>query len=60
MMNPPNSLRNTESTAQFYGADGTSEIRPSQFITRYGPGTLISADGKSLGNPICSETFWVI
>ena len=49
--NPPNSLRNTESTAQFYGADGTSEIRPSQFITRYGPGTLISADGKSLVIP---------
>jgi len=48
---PPNSLRNTESTAQFSGADGSSEIRPSQFITRYGPGTLISADGRSLVIP---------
>jgi len=49
--NPPNSLRNTESSALFSGIDGSSEIRPSQFITRYGPGTLISSNGKSLVIP---------
>lgn len=49
---PPNSLRNAESTASFSGiGDVSSEIRPSQFITRYGPGTLISPSGKSLVIP---------
>ena len=40
--NSVNSLRQTESTATFYGGQNTSvDIRPSQFITRYGPGTLL-------------------
>ena len=41
--NVSNSLRQTEPAAVFYGGlDITTEIRPSQFITRYGPGTLLS------------------
>ncbi|MCH7559762.1 MAG: hypothetical protein IIC67_00075 [Thaumarchaeota archaeon] len=41
--NASNSLRQTEPAATFYGGlDVTAEIRPSQFITRYGPGTLLS------------------
>ena len=38
----PNSLRQTESTSAFYNSADIVQIRPSQFITRYGPGTLIS------------------
>ena len=39
----PNSLRQTESTSTFYKSSvDTVQIRPSQFITKYGPGTLIS------------------
>ena len=41
--NASNSLRQTEPAATFFGGlDITTEIRPSQFITRYGPGTLLS------------------
>ncbi len=41
--NASNSLRQTEPAATFFGGlDVTTEIRPSQFITRYGPGTLLS------------------
>ena len=41
--NTANSLRQTEPAATFYGGRGnTAEIRPSQFITRYGPGTLLT------------------
>jgi hypothetical protein len=41
--NTANSLRQTESSAKFYGGQNTSvDIRPSQFITRYGPGTLLT------------------
>ncbi len=41
--NSANSLRQTESSAKFYGGQNTSvDIRPSQFITRYGPGTLLT------------------
>lgn len=42
----PNSLRNTEPTAIFYGGNDIVPIRPSQFVTRYGPGSLIS--GRSV------------
>ena len=50
--NTPNSLRKPESTAIFYGGDDVStEIRPSQFITRYGPGTLISSNYRTLVIP---------
>ncbi len=39
----PNSLRQTESSSVFYGPkNDITQIRPSQFTTRYGPGTLIS------------------
>lgn len=41
--NTSNSLRQTEPAATFYGGlDVTTDIRPSQFMTRYGPGTLLS------------------
>ncbi len=50
--NTPNSLRQTEPTATFYGGlDVSTEIRPSQFITRYGPGTLLSAKYKTFVVP---------
>ena len=48
--NTPNSLRQTESTAAFWKENEIVPIRPSQFVTRYGPGALIS--GK--------KTTWVI
>jgi hypothetical protein len=39
----PNSLRQTESSSIFYGLkNDVTQIRPSQFTTRYGPGTLVS------------------
>lgn len=39
----PNSLRQTESSSTFYGLkNDVTQIRPSQFTTRYGPGTLVS------------------
>ena len=41
--NAPNSLRQTESVSTFYRSqDRSVQIRPSQFIVRYGPGSLIS------------------
>ena len=41
--NAPNSLRQTESVSTFYRSqDKPVQIRPSQFIVRYGPGSLIS------------------
>ena len=48
--NTPVSLRQTESTAAFYNANELAPIRPSQFTTRYGPGSLVT--GKA--------TTWVI
>ena len=44
--NTPISMRQTESTATFYRADDGVPIRPSQFTTRYGPGSLVA--GKSV------------
>lgn len=44
--NVPNSLRQTELTSSFYSDDDVVTIRPSQFITKYGPGSLIP--GKSV------------
>lgn len=50
--NVPNSLRQTEPAAIFYGGlDVTTEIRPSQFITRYGPGALLSTKYKTFVVP---------
>ena len=48
--NAPNSMRQTESTAAFYLENDLVPIRPSQFTTKYGPGSLVS--GKS--------TTWVV
>ena len=43
----PNSLRQTESVCTFYGPKNEIiQIRPSQLITRYGPGSLLA--GKSM------------
>jgi len=39
--NVPNSLRQTELTSSFYNGSEVVQIRPSQFVTRYGPGSLI-------------------
>ena len=39
--NVPISLRETEPETTFYNADDLVPIRPSQFITKYGPGALI-------------------
>ena len=44
--NVPNSLRQTELTSSFHNRDDIVAIRPSQFITKYGPGSLIH--GKSV------------
>ena len=48
--NVPISMRQTESTAAFYLESDPVLIRPSQFTTKYGPGSLVS--GKS--------TAWVV
>lgn len=39
--NVPNSLRQTEMTAAFHSGGEVVAIRPSQFVTRYGSGSLI-------------------
>lgn len=39
--NVPNSLRQTELTSSFHSGGDVVAIRPSQFVTRYGPGSLI-------------------
>lgn len=44
----PNSLRQTESSATFYRLkNDVIQIRPSQFITRYGPGALLSGKAST-------------
>ena len=48
--NTPISMRQTEPTAAFYLDSDPALIRPSQFITKYGPGAIVS--GKS--------TAWVV
>ena len=40
--NTPISLRQTEPSATLYRDNDTVPIRPSQFTTRYGPGSLVS------------------
>lgn len=49
--NTPNSLRQTESTSMFYKSEESTPIRPSQFTTRYGPGSLISGTSNTLVVP---------
>jgi len=49
--NTRNSLRDTESTAMFYHQLDKITIRPSQFITRYGPGSLLPGDSCSVTSP---------
>lgn len=49
--NTRNSLRDTESTAMFHHQLDKIPIRPSQFITRYGPGSLLPADACSVVSP---------
>ena len=51
----PNSLRQTESTAAFYQSEmDPVQIRPSQFITRYGPGELITGKKSTWAIPSIS------
>ena len=51
--NVPNSLRQTEPTAMFQKAGERGvPIRPSQFITRYGPGALISGKKHCVGSAL--------
>ena len=49
--NTRNSLRDTEPTSMFYRQHIKIPIRPSQFITRYGPGSLLPADACSITSP---------
>ena len=52
----PNSLRQTESSSIFYGLkNDITQIRPSQFTTRYGPGTLISGKKSTWVIPSIQE-----
>ena len=53
--NTKNSLRETESTAIFYSQLNTTAIRPSQFLTRYGPGSLLPTTGSSIVSPSISS-----
>ena len=53
--NTKNSLRETESTAVFYSQLNTTAIRPSQFLTRYGPGSLLPTTGSSIVSPSISS-----
>jgi hypothetical protein len=53
--NTRNSLRDTESTAMFYQQLDKISIRPSQFITRYGPGSLLPGDSCSVTCPSVSD-----
>lgn len=52
----PNSLRQTESSSTFYGLkNDVTQIRPSQFTTRYGPGTLVSGKKSTWVIPSIQE-----
>ena len=53
--NTRNSLRDTESTAMFYQQLDKIPIRPSQFVTRYGPGSLLPGDSCSVTSPSISD-----
>ena len=55
--NTRNSMRDTESTAIFYNQSNKAEIRPSQFITRYGPGSLLPTTGASITAPSIGRMF---
>jgi len=53
--NTRNSMRDTESSAIFYNQTNKVTIRPSQFMTRYGPGSLLPADTCSVTAPSVSD-----
>ncbi len=53
--NTRNSLRDTESTSMFYQQLDKIAIRPSQFITRYGPGSLLPGDSCSVTSPSVTD-----
>ena len=53
--NTRSSMRDTESTAIFYNQTNKVTIRPSQFMTRYGPGSLLPADVCSVTAPSISD-----
>ena len=54
--NTPISLRQTEPAATFGKAGEIVQIRPSQFITRYGPGALISGKNSTWVVPTVWDT----
>jgi len=53
--NTRSSMRDTESSAVFYNQTNKVSIRPSQFMTRYGPGSLLPADMCSITAPSISD-----
>jgi hypothetical protein len=53
--NTRNSMRDTENAAIFYNQTNKVAIRPSQFLTRYGPGSLLPSRGTSLTAPSVSD-----
>ena len=53
--NTRSSMRDTESAAIFYNQTNKVTIRPSQFMTRYGPGSLLPADTCSVTSPSVSD-----
>ena len=53
--NTRNSMRDTENTAIFYNQTNKVAIRPSQFLTRYGPGSFLPSRGTSLTAPSVSD-----
>ena len=53
--NTRNSLRDTESTSMFKLQLDKIAIRPSQFVTRYGPGSLLPGDSCSVTSPSVTD-----
>ena len=53
--NTRNSLRDTESTSIFSQQLDKISIRPSQFITRYGPGSLLPGNSCSVTSPSVTD-----
>tara|TARA_B100000676_G_scaffold157266_1_gene154976 strand:+ start:3501 stop:10052 length:6552 start_codon:yes stop_codon:yes gene_type:complete len=53
--NTRSSMRDTEPSAIFYNQTNKVTIRPSQFMTRYGPGSLLPADTCSITAPSISD-----
>ena len=53
--NTRSSMRDTESSAIFYNQQNKVSIRPSQFMTRYGPGSLLPGNSCSFTAPSVTD-----